>query len=118
MNKKIFAAGFAIVLLLVMSGFVSARISYSQYNARDDVKIYSYEPRQEVVDIRYITPKERTYFYQIGTYAETYGKFDVVMVKKDYGNFSSYPNQIVSQRYADYSGYRGKPYMRMYLFDW
>lgn len=132
MNKKIFGFGFALVILLILSGVASAYIDYGAVNTREDVRIYTYEPRQESVQVLYKQPKERVFFYQVGTYADVYGKFDVPVVKAKYEP-REYLEQVVYQRQVDYGGYRtrqacmgskdivscdGSYHVKMYWFDW
>lgn len=131
MDKRLFAAGFAVVFLLVFSGFVSAYVDYGAMNTRDDVRVYTYETRPESVQVLYKQPKDRVFFYQVGTYADTYGKFDVPVAEAKYEPME-HLEQVVYQRPGHYSGWRKMPcrdsrdivscdgsyHLKLYWFDW
>lgn len=117
MNKKVFLFGVGIFLLLILSSFVSARISYERYNAREDIKIYTSCRRAESIDIIYKKPAERISFYQIGTYAETYGKFDVAPTKKNCETSLIFPNQTSFQREPSKKNFKAEPYVKKCLVN-
>jgi len=132
MDKKIFAFGFALIMLLALCGVASAYVDYGGVNTRDDVRIYTYEARPESIQVLYKQPKERVFFYQVGTYADTYGKFNVPVAKVKYEP-REYLDQVVYQRPGHYSGCGmkrtcmgskdivscdGSYHVKMYWFDW
>jgi hypothetical protein len=131
MTNKTTLVCFGIAILLTLSGFVSAYVDYGAVNTREDVRIYTYEPREESVQVIYKQPSERVFFYQVGTYAETYGNFNTPSTKSYYEP-TEHLNQVVYQRPGFSSRIRRVPcenprniiscdgsyHLKLYWFDW